>query len=60
MGDPHPDLMTDAELVDLKELLGRWIQHIEACDVNGNHTLVRASQMTYAFVNATIKHHKGL
>lgn len=52
----NPNQMTVGEMVDLRTLLGKFLEHIESADVNGNHTLVRSTQMTYAFVNSICQH----
>jgi hypothetical protein len=48
------DVMTTEELTQLRELLGKWVSHVQS--VNRQHVLVNAAELTYAFVNATVQH----
>jgi hypothetical protein len=47
------------KITQLKGLLGEFIQHVESADPSEeSHPLIRATHLTYAFVNAVAEHQR--
>lgn len=48
------DVLTEEDMAQMRHLLGKWVSQLR--EASRNSVLVNASELTYAFVNATCDH----